>query len=87
VNVGVVTEILSLGVKHREKPDLGPKMFGINGDRPQRLGGRMEQEIIYDVCILEGDCGNLVLHGEHDMEILGVEQFGAAVLNPLCSGQ
>jgi hypothetical protein len=74
-------------MEDREKPDLGPKMFGISGDRPQRVGGRMEQDIIYHLSILKGDCGNLVRHGEHDMEILGVEEFGPAVLNPLCSGQ
>ena len=76
-----MTEILSPGVKHREKPDLGPKMFGISGDRPQRLGGRVEQDIIDHFGVLEGDGCNLVRHGEHNMEILGIEQLGATVLN------
>lgn len=41
-----MAEILTPGVKHREKPDLRAEMSPIGSDGTQRLGGRVEQDLV-----------------------------------------
>ena len=82
-----MAEILTPGVKHREKPDLRAEMSPIGSDGSQRLGGRVEQDLVDRAGILEGNRGDFVGNGEDDMEILGIEKFGAAIFKPFRAGQ
>jgi hypothetical protein len=85
--MGVVAEILSPSVKHREKTDLGAEMPAIGGDGAQRLGGRVKQDSVDRAGILEGDRGDLVGNGEDDVEILRIEKLFLACLDPFCPGE
>jgi hypothetical protein len=44
--MGMMAEILTLGVQHREKPDLSAEMSPICSDGAQRLGGCVEQDLV-----------------------------------------
>src|SRR5450756_3255699 len=79
--------VLTPGVKHREKPDLRAEMSRIGSDGAQRLGGRLEQDLVDRAGILEGNRGDLVGNGEDDMEILRVEKLLPPSLDPFCSGE
>jgi hypothetical protein len=59
----------------------------IGGDGPQGLGGCMEQNIIDRLLILIGDGGDGLRDGEDDVEILGVEDLGLSILEPLGPGE
>jgi hypothetical protein len=48
-------------------------MSPIGSDGAQRLGGRVEQDLVDLAGILEGNRGDLVGNGEDDMEILRIE--------------
>jgi len=83
----VPAEILTPGVKHSEKPDLGAEMSPIGGDGAQRLGGGMEQDLVDRAGILEGNRGDLIGNREDDMEILGLEKLFPPSLDPFRSGE
>ena len=74
-------------MKHREKPDLRTEMSPIGGDGPQRLGGRVEQDLVDRAGVLEGNRGDLVGNGEDDMEILRVEKLRPPSLDPFRPGE
>ena len=70
-----------------EKADLGTQVPGIGGDGAQRLRRGAEQNTVDRSLVLTGDGGNLFRHGEHDVEILGIEKFRTAILKPFGAGQ
>ena len=85
--MGMVHQVLSPGVPHGEEADLRAQVLGLRGDRAQRFGCRPEQDVVDDHLVLEGDDGDLVGHGENNMEVRHVEQFRPPVLEPLSPGQ
>src|SRR6202043_2551019 len=87
VEMGMIAEGLTPGVKHREKPDLRAEMSRIGSDGAQRLGGRLEQDLVDRAGILEGNLGDLVGNGEDDMEIVGSEAPPPPSLDPFRSGE
>ena len=74
-------------MKHGEKADLSPQVFGISGDSAQSLRGSPEQNAIELSLVLVGDCCNLFRYGEDQVEVLGVQQFGLAILEPLSTSE
>ncbi|MBB4201131.1 hypothetical protein GGD83_004969 [Rhodoblastus sphagnicola] len=66
--------------------DAGAEMFGIGGDGRQRLGRRLEQQIVDGGLVLERDLRDRGRHGEDDVEIGNRQQVGFAVLQPSSSG-
>jgi hypothetical protein len=74
-------------VQDSEKADLGTQVPGIGGDGAQRLRRGAEQNTVDRSLVLTGDGGNLFRHGEHDVEILGIEKFRTAILKPFGAGQ
>ena len=83
----MVQQVLAPGVQHGEEADLGAQVLGVGGDRAQGLGRRAEQDAVDDLLVLVGDGGDFLRHGEDDVEVLGVEELGAAILQPLGAGQ
>ena len=74
-------------VENGEEADLRTKMLRVGSDRPQRLGCRAEQDVVDDCLVLQGNDRDLCRHGEHHVEVLRVENFGTAVIQPLSAGQ
>ena len=68
-------------------PILAPRVPAIDGDGAQGLGGGVEQDVVDDGFVLEGDGGQLLRNSKHDVEIFAVEQLGLALLEPLRARQ
>ena len=61
-------------------------MLGVGGDRDQRLGRGLEQEIIDHRLVLVGDVGNGRRQREHHVEVGHRQQLGFALSQPLLRG-
>src|ERR1700689_4990599 len=83
VSMRVMLKGLTPGVQHAEETNLGTEVLWVGGDLPQRLRGRLEQDVVDHGLVLEGDDLDLRRHGEHHVEVRHVEQFRLAVLEPL----
>ena len=79
----VVHQVLPPGVEHGQEADLGAEVGRIGGDGAQRLRDGPEQNVVDHGLVLEGDGGDLLRHGEHDMEVWRVEQLRLTVVQPL----
>ena len=80
-------KVLSPTVQDSEEADLGAEVFGIGGDGLQGLSSGVEENVVNHFFVLIGKVGNLIWHGEHDVEVGTVEQFSLTVLDPLCPCQ
>src|SRR5262249_10869531 len=87
MQVGMMEQVLAPSVEHGEKADLSTQVLGISGDGAQSLRRSPEQNAIELSLILIGDCGNLVRYGEDQVEVLGVQKLGLAILEPLSPGE
>src|SRR3546814_16810167 len=62
-------------------------MPGISGNRQHRIGRRLEQQVIDQRLVVEGDSGDLGGEGEDDVETADRKQVGLAGLEPgACGG-
>jgi hypothetical protein len=86
MQVRMVEQVLAPGVQDREKADLSAQVLGIGGDGVQRLAGDAKQQVVDQPLVLVGDGGDGFGQGEHDVEILTVEQIGLALFEPLGTG-
>jgi hypothetical protein len=73
-------------VKHGGDADLGAKMTGVGGDGQHRIGSGLEQQVIDERLIVEGDRGDLGGEREHDVEVTDREQVGLARFEPAARG-
>ncbi len=69
MEVGMIVQVLTPAMQHRDEADLGAEVFGIGSDRAQRLGRRLEQDRVGRRLVLEGDGGELRRQREDDMEV------------------
>jgi hypothetical protein len=65
-----------------KKPISAPKC-GIGSNRAKGVRRRAEKNVIDLGFGLVGDGGDLVRNGEDNVEVLGIEQFGFTILQPL----
>ena len=73
-------------VQDGEEPDLGSEPLRIGGNFDQSLGCGLEQQIEEASGSGERQRIQLVGHGEHDMEVVGVEQVALLRLDPTPAG-
>jgi hypothetical protein len=62
-------------------------MGRVRRDPAQGLGRGPEQDIVDQWLVLEGDDGDLVRHGEDDVEVGHLEQFRLPVREPAGAGE
>ena len=86
VNVGMEEQVLSPGVQDRDDTDLSSEVFGIGCDFQQGLCAGGEQQIVKQTRVFQGQHIEFVRHGEHDMEIAGVEEFAFSCCQPALAG-
>ncbi len=72
----VQEQVLTPGVQHGEETDLSAQMLGIGGDGEQGFGTDLEQEVVEDLLILQGERSKLMREREDDMEVGDGQQFG-----------
>ncbi len=70
------------GVEHGGDADLRTQMLRIGGDGRHRLRCRLEQEIVDDGLVGEGDVGDSRGQREDDVEIADGQEIGLARLEP-----
>ena len=70
-------------MQHRREADLCAEALGIGRDRQQRLGTRLEQEVVDHGLVLVGDGADPRRQREHDVEVRHLQQLGLARLQPL----
>jgi hypothetical protein len=70
-------------MEDREEPDLGPQVLGIRRDGAQSLAAGLEEDVVDFLLVLIRDGSNGLRHGEDHVEVLGVEELGLTVLQPL----
>ena len=80
-------QVLAPGMDYGEKADLSAQVLGISGDGEQGLRRSPEQNAIEFPLVLIGNGCNLFWHGEDHVEVLGVQEFGSAILEPLSPGE
>ena len=74
-------------MKYSEEADFRAEMLWVGGNRTQGLGGRLKQDIVEGDLVLKGNCSDLLGHGKNDVKVLGVEQFGLTIFQPLGASQ
>ena len=75
MNVGMQEQVLSPGVQDADHADLGAQVFRIGCDLQQGLRAGGEQQIVEQTRVLQSQHVEFVRHGEHDVEIAGVQEF------------
>ena len=71
------------GVQHRREADLYTETLRVGRDRQQRLGARLEQQVVDHGLVLERDGADPRRQREHDVEVGHLQQLGLARLQPL----
>src|SRR5260370_26998222 len=81
-------QVLSPTVQHGEEADLDAEMFGVGGNGAQGFRSGPKENVVQHFLVLVSDGGNLFRESKDDMEILGVEELGLTILDPLspCQG-
>ena len=73
-------------MQHGGDADAGAEVLGIGGDREQRLGRDLEQQIIDHRLVLVGDVRNGSRQGEHHVIVRHWQQLGLARGQPFPCG-
>jgi len=60
MGVGVMFQLLIPGVKHSEEADFGAEMLGIAGDFEEGFGTGLQQQMVQDFFVLQGERGQLM---------------------------
>ena len=82
MNVRMVNQRLSPGVQHAQKADLRTQPLRVGRHFRQGGGHASEQQIVERALVLQHQLGELVRHGEDDVEVLQRNQFAGARRHP-----
>jgi hypothetical protein len=74
------------GVQHRGDSDPCPEMLGIGGDRQQRFGRCLEQQVIEHCLVVIRDVGDRGRQGEDEVEVGHGQEIGFALRQPVRRG-
>ncbi len=70
VQMGMMGHGRAPGMQHGGHAQACTQTLGIGPNRQQRLGGALEQQVVYAGFVVIGDIANEGRHGEHDMKVL-----------------
>jgi hypothetical protein len=87
MQVGMMKQRLPPSVENSEKAELCAEMLRIGGDGAQGFGDGVEQDVVDRSLVVMGDGGDLLRHGEDDVEVWHCEELGSSVLEPLGTRQ
>ena len=69
-------------MQHGGEADAGAEVLGIGGDGDERLGRRLEQQVVDDGLVLVGDGADLGRQRERHMVVRHGQQLGLAIGEP-----
>src|SRR6266436_9412627 len=78
----VMFEFLIPSVKHTEEADLGAEMFGIASDFEEGCGTGLQQQMVQNFLVLQGERRQLMGQGEDNMNVTRRQKFLATCLEP-----
>jgi hypothetical protein len=87
VDVGMMGQRRSPGVKHGGEANAGAEMLGIGRDGQHRLRRRLEQQVIDERLVVKGDGGNFGWKRKDDVEVSDGQQVGLALGEPRARGR
>ena len=87
MQVGVVAQIAAPAVQHGQKAELGAEVARVGGNLLEAVSGGAEEQAVQQAAVLQGERGEFGGQREHDMEVLAVEQFRAALGQPFGPGR
>jgi len=82
----MMRQLLIPSVEHTEEADFRAQMLGIACHFEQRLGTSLEQQIVEELLVLQGERGEPVRKGEDHVHIGSGQQFPTARLQPTVAG-
>jgi hypothetical protein len=82
----VMFEFLIPGVEHTEEADFGAKMLGITSDFEEGFGASLQQQMVQDFLVLQGEWGQLMGQGEDNMDVARREKLLTTRLEPSLAG-
>ena len=83
MQVGMKVKILTPGMEYCEEAHFYSQTLGVAGNGEQGFRGGAEQEVVDDFFVVEGDGGDGLGECEDHMEVLGGQQLGLALPQPL----
>jgi hypothetical protein len=83
----MMLKILTPGMQDGEESDLGAQVLGVRADRSQGLGRRLEEGIVDQGFVLQGERCDFLRQGEDHVEIRAVQELGLSMLDPLRPGE
>jgi hypothetical protein len=60
MGMGMMLEFLIPGVEHTKEADFGAEMLGIASDFEESFGAGLQQQMVQDFLVLQGERGQLV---------------------------
>ena len=82
VNVGMMQQILSPGMKNAEEADVRAEVLRIARDGEQRFGRGAEEDAVHRLLVVKGEAGDLLRQREDDVEVLTLIAAGQVTLSP-----
>jgi hypothetical protein len=86
MDVRMRLKLLPPGMKHTQKTNLGSEMLGIGGNLHQSRSAGVEQEVVDDLLILQGQTRQLMRNREDNVHVFNGQQFLSAVGEPVVAG-
>src|SRR3989442_1356825 len=79
-------EFLIPGVEHTEEADLGAEMFGIASDFEEGCGTGLQQEMVQEFLVLQGERRQFMRYGEDNMDVARGKKLLTTRLQPTIAG-
>ena len=82
VDMGMKLQALIPAVEHAEEADLGAEMPRVAGDFKQGLSAGVEEQVVDEPLVLQGERGQFPRQSEDRVDIASGQQFPLARLEP-----
>src|ERR1019366_9322219 len=83
MQVGMKVKVLPPAMEHGEESGFHPQALRIGGNGEQGLGDGAEEHVVDNLLVVEGDGGKGRGEGEDHVKVIGGQQLGGALLDPL----
>jgi hypothetical protein len=87
MEVRMMMKVLSPGMEHRQKANLGAQVPGVGRDLQQGLGRGPEQDAVNHPLILEGQGSKRLRQREDDMKVLNGQKLSGTPFKPCRPGR
>src|SRR5271166_411411 len=86
MDMGMRLEPLIPGVQHAEETDLGAQVSGIASHFEQGCGAGVEQQVVDELLVLQGEVCQFSRQRENDVHVGGGQQLALTCLQPAVAG-